>query len=172
MQKKKLNNEPFALWDIVEVLSLGSFIELYQLYYSMYPSKDDYSSYLWSVKFLRNAAAHNSCLLNSIRQPYQINIHKTKEIMTQISKINSVSQSVKAEKMKNPLIHDFIVLVYVFCNLIPSKDTKNSGKKSLNWLFKERMLLHKDYFEKNDTITSSYKFVSRVVEYFGNKFYY
>lgn len=57
------------------------FIELYQLYYSLYPVKaNDFSSYLWSVKFLRNAAAHNNYLLNSLKAPYHVAIHKTKEI--------------------------------------------------------------------------------------------
>ena len=69
IQKKRQNNDDcYALWEIVEVISFGEFIELYQLYYSLYPSKNnDFSSYLWSIKFLRNAAAHNNCLLNSLK---------------------------------------------------------------------------------------------------------
>lgn len=61
IQKRKDNNDNYALWEIVEVVSFGSFIDLYQLYYSKYKSKDDFSSFLWSIKFLRNASAHNNC---------------------------------------------------------------------------------------------------------------
>ena len=70
IQKRQNNDDCYALWEIVEVISFGEFIELYQLYYSLYPSKNnDFSSYLWSIKFLRNAAAHNNCLLNSLKAP-------------------------------------------------------------------------------------------------------
>ena len=63
IQKKISENTPYALWEIVEILSFGEFIDLYQLFYSTYLSKDNnFSSYLWSIKFLRNAAAHNNCL--------------------------------------------------------------------------------------------------------------
>lgn len=49
-----------ALWNIVELISFGSFMELYEMYYQMYPSFN-YSDYLKSIKFIRNAAAHNNC---------------------------------------------------------------------------------------------------------------
>lgn len=167
--KIKSGEEDFALWNIVEAMSFGDFIEIYQLYYSEYPSKN-YGSFLWSIKFLRNAAAHNNCLLNTLRQPYNINIHKTKEIMTHLSKIKSISSGVKSKWMQNPAVHDFIVLLFVYFDLIESKDIRNSGKKELEWLFNDRMLEHKEYFSKNDTIKESYNYVARVIQYFGNKY--
>lgn len=60
----------FAAWNIIEVLSFGDFMKLYSLYYKKYYEKDSMVDFLWSVKFLRNAAAHNSCLLNSLKNPY------------------------------------------------------------------------------------------------------
>ena len=68
------------VWKMVEVLPFGMFIELYNLYYGMYGGKS-YSAYLGSIKFLRNAAAHNVCLLNSLRKPYAIKINKCMDIM-------------------------------------------------------------------------------------------
>ena len=169
ISKIKNGEEEFALWNIVEAMSFGDFIDLYQLYYSKYPSKN-YGSYLWSIKFLRNAAAHNNCLLNTLRRPYNVTIHKTKEIMTQLAKIKSISSNVRSKWMSNPVVHDFVVLVYVYYDLIESKGIREHGKKELQQLFDERMLFHKDYFIGNDTIREAYRFVSRVVQYFGNKF--
>jgi len=48
--------DEFAVWNILEVMSFGDFINLYKLYYSLYPSKNDASSLLWSARILRNAA--------------------------------------------------------------------------------------------------------------------
>ena len=171
IQKRKDKNDNYALWELVEVISFGEFIDLYQLYYSTYPSKEnDFSSYLWSIKFLRNAAAHNNCLLNSSKAPYHVTIHKTKDILFELSKIKSISANTREKWMSNPVIHDFIILVFVYVKLIKSSGIKQKGIDNLHWLFNERMPKHKEYFEKNNTITESYKFTSKIVNYFCNKY--
>ena len=171
IQKRKDKNDNYALWELVEVISFGEFIDLYQLYYSTYPSKEnDFSSYLWSIKFLRNAAAHNNCLLNSLKAPYHVTIHKTKDILFELSKIKSISANTREKWMSNPVIHDFIILVFVYVKLIKSSGIKQKGIDNLHWLFNERMLEHKDFFEKNNTITESYNFTSKIVNYFCNKY--
>lgn len=173
IEKKQHQDDNYALWEIVEVMSFGEFIDLYQLYYSTYPSKNsDYSSYLWSIKFLRNAAAHNNCLLNSLKAPYHVKIHKTKEIQFEISKIKTISPNTKEKWMTNPVIHDFVILVFVFLKLTKSTGIKQSGIEHLHWLFNERMPKHKEYFSKNATITESYHFTSKIVLAFSLIFTY
>lgn len=70
LAEKHLNqyNEPekLAVWNIVELLSFGNFMELYTVYYQTYKSFN-YIPYLKSIKFIRNAAAHNNCLLSSLK---------------------------------------------------------------------------------------------------------
>ena len=121
IQKRLNEDDDYALWEIVEVLSFGYFIDLYQLYYSKYPSKIEFSSFLWSIKFLRNAAAHNNCLLNSIKSPYNVILHKNKDILFEVSKIKTISEKSRTTWMQNPVVHDFIILVYVYLNLIKRK---------------------------------------------------
>ena len=65
--------------------------------------------------------------------------------------------------MANPVIHDFVILVYVYLRLIKSHGIKQSGIDNLHWLFNE-------YFQKNNTITESYNFVVKIVNYFCNKY--
>lgn len=171
IEKRQNQDDTYALWEIVEVISFGEFIDLYQLYYSTYLSKtNDYSSYLWSIKFLRNAAAHNNCLLNSLKAPYHIKIHKTKDIQFEISKIKGISAKSRQRWMENPVIHDFTILVFVFLKLIKSEGIKKAGIEQLQWLFEERMPRHKQYFEKNSAILESYRFTAKVVKYFCNKY--
>lgn len=170
IQKHRDNHDQYALWEIVEVLSLGDFIYLYQLYYSKYPSKSNFCSYLWSIKFLRNAAAHNNCLLNSLKAPFNVTIHKTKEIQFEISKIKHISQNSREKWMANPIIHDFIILVFTYLKLVKSPKLKQTGINQLHWLLNERMLKHKEYFKKNNTLIESYHFVTKIVNYFCNKY--
>lgn len=171
IQKRKDSGDNYALWELVEVMSFGEFIDLYQLYYSTYPSKEnDFSSYLWSIKFLRNAAAHNNCLLNSLKAPYHVTIHKTKDIQFEISKIKGISSNAREKWMSNPVLHDFVILVFVYVKLIKSSGIKKKGIEHLLWLFNNRMLEHKEYFDKNNTITESYKFTAKIVNFFCNKY--
>ena len=170
IKKRQTEDDNYALWEIVEVLSFGQFIDLYQLYYSKYSSKHDFSSYLWSLKFLRNAAAHNNCLLNSIKSTYNVVLRKNKDIMFEVSKINAISEKSRTTWMRNPVIHDFVILVYVYLNVIKSNGMKQKGIEQLKWLFDERMLQHKEYFEKNLPIKECYKFTSKIISTFCNKY--
>lgn len=171
ISKNGTDIDEYAIWEIVEVLSLGSFIELYQLYYGTYGSRlPDYSSFLVPVKILRNAAAHNNCLLNSIRTPYNILFSYTKEIMTVLSRIKGITSDTRSKWMSNPLIHDYIVLVYLYLQVVKDTRKKQHCIQSLNDYFFLRLPEHKDYFAKNNVLCECYHFTSRVIQYFCNKF--
>ena len=168
--KHMQNDDRYALWEIVEVLSFGEFIDLYQLYYQKYPSKGNLSSYLWSIKFLRNAAAHNNCILNSLKAPYQLSFPKNKDIIFEVSKIKTISAKSRDTWLQNPVIHDFVILIFVYLHIIKSAGIKQNGIEQLLWLFYERMPHHGVFFEKNMSIKEAYKFTQKVVTTFCNKY--
>lgn len=166
--KFKNNEENIPIWSFIETLSFGRFIEIYNLYYGTYGGKN-YSSYLGSIKFLRNAAAHNTCLLNSIRKPYP-NINKTRDIMDVLKKIKGLKTSDK-DKMKNPVIHDFVVLLFVYNDILnyPSnRKLREVGMTQVKNLFENIMTRNKDYFIKNDVLCENYRFICMIIKYIGN----
>ena len=110
--------DDFAIWNIAEVLSFGDFIKLYEMYYNKYSGKENMCKYLWSVKFLRNAAAHNSCLLNSLKNPYNARIDLCKDINTFISKINGINSDVRKRRMSNPIVNDYVIIFIQFSNSV------------------------------------------------------
>lgn len=170
VKSHKEHGKSFALWELVEILSLGDFIDLYQLYYVEYPNrKEEFSSFLWSIKFLRNAAAHNNCLLNSMRSPYS-GLQKNRKIAFELSKIKGLSSASREKWLSNPVVHDFIVLVYVYLKAIKSPGIKDKGIKKLQWFFNERSLAHSDYFTKNNCITHCYDFTCKIILHFCNKY--
>lgn len=159
----------FAIWNIAEVLSFGDFIKLYEMYYDKYDTRKNIGRYLWSVKCLRNAAAHNSCLLNSLKVPYNTQFNSCKDINTYISKINGISSDVRKKRMANPIVNDFVVTLYVFNNLITSEQIKKHSMDELKDLIDIRFTKNKNYFEKNQLIVSYYKFIKIIVDYFYSK---
>ncbi|MDY2631695.1 MAG: Abi family protein [Clostridium sp.] len=163
--KRKYSENP-AIWNLVEMISFGDFIKLYELYYFKYKSKDNYSNSLWSVKCLRNAAAHNNCIINTLKNPYNIHITKNSKVTKYISEIEGLSKENRKNKMKNPIIHDFVVSLYVFNMLVKSKATKGKFMTELNGSLEDRFLENKEYFLKNAIIIDNYKFIKKVVEHF------
>lgn len=162
----KKYNDNFAIWNIVEVLSFGDFTRLYQLYYKKYKTKGSMERYLWSVSFLRNAAAHNNCLLNSLRIPYSKKITPNKKVMNFISKIDGISREARKNKMKNPVIHDFVVTLFVFNNIVTSNGIKKNTMQELKDLVDNRFVKNKDFFKKNQLIISYYDFIKKIIDYF------
>lgn len=156
----------FAIWNIVEVLSFGDFTKLYCMYYKKYKTKGSMESYLWSVRFLRNAAAHNNCLLNSLRIPYSKEINPNKRVINFISKIDCIPREARKDKMQNPIIHDFVVSLFVFTNVVTSEGVKKRTYEELKDLVDNRMTKHKEYFWDNQLIVSYYRFVKNIIDYF------
>lgn len=70
------------------------------------------------------------------------------------------------KKMKNPVIHDFVVLLYVFNSVVVSENIKKHTMLELEEFINDRALKHKAYFEKNELVKSHYKFIKKIVDYF------
>lgn len=60
------NIEDLSIWFFVEVISFGELTRFYDFYIKRFPIGNNVSQYLWSVRIMRNAAAHNSCILNRL----------------------------------------------------------------------------------------------------------
>lgn len=170
IKKIKENEDNIPAWKFVEVLSFGRFIELYELYYDTYGGKS-YANLLGSIKFLRNAAAHNTCLLNTVRRPYSITVKKSMEIMNALADSKKFTTSYKT-KMQNPVIHDFVVLLFVYFDILntgANRSMRDQGIEDLDELFFRVMPRHKEYFIKNNVLIDNYNFICQVITYLKNR---
>lgn len=161
----------FAIWNIVETVSFGDFIDLYELYYSKYKNKYDIQGMLMPIKWIRNAAAHNNCLINNLRPPYSKEIKPNSKIMNKIAKIEDMPKRTRQNKMKNPVIHDFVTLLYVYCTVIESDSTVRNGLEMLSNFIHNRCVKHKDYFEENQVLKTNYEFLEKVIDFYQKSVY-
>ena len=136
------------------------------MYYEKYSNIDSMESFLWSVRLLRNAAAHNNCLLNTLKTPYGYRVKPNKKVINYLSQIKDISRTARNSRMQNPVIHDFIVTLYVFNQAITSEKVKNSTLIELKELIDIRMPRNKEFFSKNQILMAHYDFVKKVVDYF------
>ena len=155
----------WAIWNIVEVISLGSLSELYNLFYSRNNIKHPYTVMLHPIRMIRNAAAHDNCLINRLRPPYSRNITPSYDLRVELMQEAGISKKAIDNKLFHPLIHDFSTLMYVFSRIVP-ESSHNRIYSEIDYLFNTRMILNKDYYSKNNVIKSSYEILSQVISYY------
>ena len=160
----KYKNE-WAIWNIIEVISLGSFSELYSFFYTRNKCYASYSNMLHPVRMLRNAAAHSNCLINRLRPPFSRSITPNYELRSEMIHEVGISRKSLDNKFAHPVIYDLSALLFLYSRVVPANDQNNTCKE-LNNLFSNRMLQNKDYYSKNSTIESSYEFVKKVIDYY------
>lgn len=158
----------FALWNIIEVLTFGDFENLYKTYFRKYPSKDDMSKFLWSCRIMRNASAHNNCLLNTLKKAYgQDRFQINRELNQFIAEhCPSITKDSRTKKLQNPVIHDFLIVVHLFAKIVTSPSIYEKTLSTLHGLTHRRCLRNRGYFKTNTDISSSYLFLRVVLDFY------
>lgn len=160
----KLQKEGYAVWNLIEVISFGDLVNLCEVYdQNTGGKKEDLFRCLFAVRCLRNAAAHNNCLLNSMRTASTRKIRPSRFLTHFASTIPGVKETSREKKMSNPVIHDFIGLLFIYDKIVTSPKTREHFAAELHQLFNERMLKHREYFQKNEILVSSYSFVLKAI---------
>lgn len=154
--------DAWAIWSIVELISFGTFIDLYNIFYSDNKFDDDCRDYLYAIKMIRNAAAHNNCLLNQMRAPYSRIIRPSYELRNTINRISSHKADSVNQQLQNPTTHDFLALLIVYSKIVPEA-SRTKGLEAVRALFNERMLEHKEYYAKQQGLINTYRFVAEIL---------
>ena len=120
--------------------------------------KDDYYL-LTTVKNLRNAAAHNNCIIHDMGA--KDSTHKTNYSV--LKALSSISKATRDNKLSNVRMQQIITLLYTHSIIVTSSGVRKSEKDALVDLCK-RMYRHIDYYSNNDAIVSSFDFFKKSVD--------
>ena len=170
----------WAAWNLIEVLSFGDFIKLYELYYSLYPEQTNEvaSDLIWPLKFIRNASAHNNCLLNTLRKPYvythlydkkRRTIIVNKRLVSLLSSVPVITKNNRKKKITNPIIHDFVASLFLFDEICTSQVFKMKIFTEVKEFVDGRLIKNKKFFNFDNVFTTIYDFIRNVVDYLYEK---
>ena len=170
--------EELPAWKFVEVLTFGEFIDFYTFYYDQYPEqqRNSYVYYLGNIRFLRNAAAHNACMLAKLRSKRKFD--KTVKVMNALSKIHVITGSKEYDykrRMENHVVHDFVTLLCVYHDLLDTGANRSMLSREIDeikGLFDPktgRMCRHKELFAGDNVIEKDYRFVWDLICYIDNR---
>ena len=153
------------IWVLVELITFGDLLNLVYLYNQLYPLKPcsipTYNE-ISPVKSLRNACAHDNCLLNDMRQT--TTTRPTGAIVGFVQKMGLFSSTQIRKKLSCRPTFEIVSLIY-FYDRIVLEDTRSSELKKLNDFVHNRMHLHIDYFKNNKIITSTFEFFGKVLDF-------
>ena len=154
------------VWVFLELLSFGELLNFYTFF-------DDYFSdevlpckknVLNLVKSLRNACAHNNCIINDLRPCSET--YSPGAINQYIARIPEISDFQRRKKLGTKTILEIVALLYVYDNVVDTK-VKTYRILELKSLLRGRFLENKIFFENNDLIKSTYNFFLKIVDNMG-----
>lgn len=154
-------NTGYPVWVFTELISFGTFIDFW-FSVSSYLNDDKFKKRayeLQAVKGLRNACAHNNCIINDLKsgKPMHDVSYAVRNAATRL-KLKDVS--IKA-KLSNERLQHIATTLYLHSNMASSGVKKHQGKQ-LHDLAK-RMYQHEDYYLNNDQIRTGFAFISGLI---------
>ena len=138
--------EQMPFWVLVEIMQLGNLLELYEYFYQKrfknFYKHDDIvliCNALFSLKCLRNAVAHNNCILTNIFDQSKEDIQQElyKILSPDRYKIQPKTGDSIEKMLTNQTISDFLMAILLAKLAIKSDGMLNSIKRELSVFFKK-----------------------------------
>lgn len=155
--------DEYPIWAFIEIIPFGRFIKFYMFVADRLKDKAmiDEAYLLKNVRELRNACAHNNCILNDLTvgtSKYKTNY----KILKDLSQIG-ISKETRNKRMSNSRIQQIVTLLYLNKNIITSEGVIKFQKQSLQEL-KSRIEHHIDYYSKNTLIQANLNFLNKIID--------
>ena len=111
------------VWVLFELLSFGDFLLFYEDYYAAWPPAQYDVGILNLIRCLRNATAHNNCLLFNLRRT--TNTSPPSKLSIELSNIPTLKKQTRKKKLKCRTILEFVALLYVYSSAVSENVKKN-----------------------------------------------
>lgn len=153
------------VWVLVELLAFNDLIRFAKFYTEQYPNRLTINfKQLNVVRSLRNACAHNNCLLLSLRPG------KTKPLSDVTQAVASIS-TIQKEERKNKLscrpLFETVCMLIEYTELV-SDQVRIHRMKELQSFTNGRLVKNAVYFANNQIVSTAFEFLRKAVDNFAN----
>ncbi len=152
------------IWVLVEIVSFGELIKLYNFYYDRNPTeviKRLPANVLNGVLSLRNACAHNNCILRDLHECDKT--YSPPTISKFVAKNIPVGKAQRNRKLSLRPILEIISLMYCYIELVP-KSVAIPELKRFQEFANGRLVKNIHYFEKNQLVYTSLQFIQKSID--------
>lgn len=158
--------ESLNVWTVAEFLPFLELTEFFEFYYDFFGMKDEFAKLFVSVRKIRNASAHNACMLGML-EPQQ-NFKYDPELFVQFQNVGyRLTRGEVASALKVPFLNDFAVMLKAYSKIVSSPNVKSETFREMQDFFTGRMRKRKDWFANCEKIRAAYKFALAVLNHFA-----
>ena len=161
---KKLENIP--IWEFLEIITFGELVNFYEFYTKEYGLREERKDVyiLRDIVKLRNAVAHNSCILSDLGNKNN-NYPISYKIINFLESCD-VGKEMRIKKLSNSRIKQITYTLYMFNKIVTSDGIKENVINEINDLFYNRIIYHKEYYNNNELLKSVYSYFEKIIEKF------
>ena len=157
-----------SYWAFLELATFGDIISFYKYYFNDVKNTKDESARrikrtLFPTKVLRNAAAHNSCLLHELRTRSKQPVGKISQFIVENCDIDP---GLIASTKRVPVVHDFGAMLITYDAIVIS-DSSRSEMASMLSNLSSRFMQHIDYFAKQAEVEQALRMISEMARAFS-----
>lgn len=158
---KYQNNYP--IWAFIEIIPFGEFINFLRFCgdYLKNDSLINDSFLLKDVKRLRNAIAHNNCLINNLS--LKTSKHKTNYRVSNYLGQLGFTKTVSKKRMSNATVRDIVTTIYAHKTIVKSSGVSEAQFNNLNQVV-ERFYKNINYYKTNELLTSTFYFLKDFID--------
>lgn len=152
---------PIPIWVFIEIISFGQYLHFYAFCAQRTNDSELYRRlYLMRVvKDLRNACAHNNCLINNLQS--KLNRHHKSEVQTALSHLK-IPKEFRKKHLRRAATYQIVTTLYTHQEIVPSAGVHDNISRKLQDLkvrfFRDRTYVH------NDMIKSTFNFLSKLID--------
>lgn len=159
---KKLENIP--VWEFLEIITFGELVNFYELFAKEYELKEEIKNIfiLREIVKLRNAVAHNSCVLSDLDK--KDNSFTPDFKIIKFLKECGIGKETRSNKLSNSRIRQITYTLYMFNKIVTSEGIKKNINEDINELFFVRIIHHKEYYNNNELLKSVYEYFKKIIE--------
>lgn len=157
---KQINSFDCPIWVLMELLQFGDFLNFYCYYYTKYNASHIEKSILNLVKSLRNACAHNNCILHDLHK--NTNTSAPTKISKYVSQIKNIGKQKRQNRLSSQFLLELSALLYVY-DIVVSTEVKKYTYRSLKDFANGRLVYRENYFKKNYMLKTSIEFLKNLL---------
>ena len=176
--KQQLKDKPLeeaSISTFLDIIHFGTLQRFARFFYSRYAEVlyakgyAPFEPYLDEVRKMRNAAAHNSGLINQLVyfSSGEIVFIKNPYVLSFLGK-NGISHRTLSTNTSKSVVHDFCCLLHMYVCFETEEKVKRT-LQDLSELFKERCTAYKSYYRNNSMLMSVYNFLLDVIDVYKKR---
>lgn len=162
----------WKVWEFVEVIDFGNLINIICLYSNTYSVEIVNRSILIATKSLRNASAHNSCLIDDLSRKFPANKRHVDNVIVKYAKDTGKFDSKQIDSHKNKtFVYTILCLLYLFDKFCGIESKVRQYKKLYQIFHVENPIFNDErYINSSSILYSVFKFLDKIISNNYNKY--